>query len=429
MPPERGPRAAIVAAPGSGQGKTWTTAALARRCAREGLRVRVLKTGPDFIDAAILQRASGSPVHSLDLWMCGEDECARRLADAARAADVLLVEGAMGLFDGQPSTADLARRFGLPVLLVVDAGAMAETFGAVVLGLTRYDPDLRVAGVLANRVAGPGHAEMLQRSLRDPRGWCGCALGDPTTSLPERHLGLVMPEEIQDLDARIDRAADGLRGFDLELLPRVELVSPAALRVARQLEGVTIAVARDPAFCFVYAANLDLLRELGAELSFFSPRDDARLPEANALYLPGGYPELHADALARNASMRASVKAHIDAGKPALAECGGLMLLARTLSTLDGARHEMVGALDLEVEMQPRLMAIGHYRCALAEGALRGHAFHHSSARGSAPPSERADATYGAAREPVYRRQRLVASYVHWYLPSNPDAAARLLRP
>lgn len=429
MSPERSPRAAMVAAPGSGQGKTWTTAALARRCAREGRRVRVFKTGPDFIDAAILERAAGSPVHTLDLWMAGEDECARRLGEAARTADVVLVEGAMGLFDGQPSTAQLARHFGLPVLLVVDAAAMAQTFGAVVLGLTSYDPELRFAGVFANRVAGPGHAEMLMHSLRDPTCWSGAALGDAATSLPERHLGLVMPGEIHDLDARIDRAANGLLSFDVDRLPRIDLRAPAAPRVAPLLQGVQVAVARDPAFCFVYPANLDLLRELGAELRFFSPLDDARIPDADALYLPGGYPELHAAALAHNAGMQTSLRAHVDRGKPTLAECGGLMLLARGLRTLDGTRHEMVGVLDLEVEMQSRLVAIGHYGCDLAEGALRGHAFHHSSAHGSAPHGELATSVYGASREPVYRRERLVASYVHWYLPSNPEAAARLFRP
>jgi cobyrinic acid a,c-diamide synthase len=429
MPREHRARACVITAPGSGHGKTWLTAALARRCAREGRRVRVLKTGSDFIDPAILARAAGSPVHTLDLWMGGEHECERQLGDAAREADIVLVEGVMGLFDGLPSTADLAQRFGLAVLLVVDASAMAQTFGAVVHGLVDYCPDLHFVGALANRVAGAGHAEMLADSLRDRRTWCGAIFSDDRTTLPERHLGLVMPEEVCDLDARIERAADALLGFDLERLPVCDFTAVAAPRLAPELRGVRIAVARDAAFCFVYPANLDLLRELGAELRFFSPRDDQQLPEADALYLPGGYPELHASALSQNATMCQSICSHIDQKKPVLAECGGLMLLARALRTLDGSDHEMVGSLDLEIEMQPQLAAIGHYACELAEGPLRGHAFHHSIARGPAFHSELATSPHGGCPEPVYRRERLVASYVHWYLPSNPEAAVRLFAP
>ena len=431
MRSEQPARICVVTAPGSGHGKTWVTAALARRCAREGRSVRVLKIGPDFIDPAVLARACSSPVYTLDPWMAGELECEHQLGQAARAAEVVLVEGMMGLFDGNPSTADMAQRYELPALLVIDANAMAQTFGAVVHGLVHYRPELRVMGTLANRVAGPGHAQMLVDSLNDKRLWCGAISQDENTSLPERHLGLVMPDEVADLDARIERAADGLKDFDFERLPqhKLDLEPTVAPKLTPALRGVRIAVASDAAFCFIYPANLDLLRTLGAEIRFFSPLDDRRVPEADALYLPGGYPELHASALSENVTMRESIRSHIDQKKPALAECGGLMLLARSIRALDGSCHDMVGSLDLEIEMQPQLASIGHYACELSEGVLRGHAFHHSTAQGIESQSELATSPHGGRPQPVYRRERLVASYVHWYLPSNPEAAARLFAP
>ncbi|HEX7479042.1 MAG TPA: cobyrinate a,c-diamide synthase [Polyangiales bacterium] len=422
-------RACIVAAPSSGQGKTWITAALARKWARAGQRVRVFKTGPDFIDPEILTRASGGAVHTLDLWMAGDEQCAQQLSEAARNSDVVLVEGVMGLFDGTPSTADLAQRFGLAVLLVVDASAMAQTFGAVVHGLMDYRPELRFAGVVANRVAGAGHAEMLLGSLRDRTAWHGAIGNDATTTLPERDLGLVMPSEIDDLDAKLERAADSVVSIDLDRFPRLELPELAPAKLTATLRGVRIAVARDAAFCFAYPANLELLRTLGAELRFFSPCDDREIPEADALYLPGGYPELHVQALAQNTSMRTALRAHIAANKPTLAECGGLMWLARGLRTRDGVRHEMAGVLDLEVEMQAKLVSIGHYECAFDEGSLRGHAYHYSQARGGAFVAESATSPHGGRAEPVYRQRRLVASYVHWYLPSNPALATQLFTP
>jgi cobyrinic acid a,c-diamide synthase len=426
MRAEQHARVCIIAAPGSGHGKTWVTAALARRCVREGRSVRILKIGPDFIDPAVLSRACRAPVYTLDPWMAGELDCEHQLGQAARAAEVVLVEGMMGLFDGSPSTADIAQRYGLPALLVIDANAMAQTFGAVVHGLVHYRPELQVMGTLANRVAGPGHAEMLVDSLSDKRLWCGAILQDKTTSLPERHLGLVMPDEVADLEARIERAADALKDFDFERLPQRELEPTVVPKLTPTLRGIRVAVARDTAFCFVYPANLDLLRALGAELCFFSPCSDPQVPEADALYLPGGYPELHARELSANGSMLASIREHIHQNKPTLAECGGLMLLARSLGTLDGTRHAMAGVLELDIDMQSQLVSIGHYACTLAEGALRGHAFHHSRARGPADRAELASSQHGGRAESVYRKRRLVASYVHWYLPSHPEAATRL---
>ncbi|MES2955886.1 MAG: cobyrinate a,c-diamide synthase, partial [Pseudomonadota bacterium] len=301
--------AILVAAPASGQGKTTVACALARLHTRQGRRVRVFKCGPDFLDPYWLALASGAAVHQLDLWMTGEADCAQRLHAAAREADLIIVEGVMGLFDGQPSAADLAQRFDLPLLTVIDASAMAGTFGALAWGLQTYRTGLRFAGVLANRVASSGHAAMLEESLRDAAQWQGALMRSEAFSLPERHLGLVMSAEMDDAMARLDAAADALAGTKLGQMDAhalqawaVNFAAPAdaASATPELLQGLTIAVARDAAFCFLYAANLHCLQAMGARLVFFSPLADAALPDCDALWLPGGYPELHAATLAAN---------------------------------------------------------------------------------------------------------------------------------
>ena len=321
--------ALLISAPASGQGKTTVTAALARFHANLGRRVRVFKVGPDFLDPMILERASGTPVYQLDLWMGGEAHCRQLLYEAAGAADLILVEGVMGLFDGNPSSADLAVRFGLPVLAIIDANAMAQTFGAVAHGLANYRTGLPFAGVLANRVANTGHAEMLQTSVPAAICYQGTLYRYPDFALPERHLGLVQAHELADLDQRLDGLAAAVAETQLAALPEaVELVNVQPVDVQPLLAGVRIAVARDLAFSFVYPANLDLLRAMGAELRFFSPLQDSTLPEADSLYLPGGYPELHLEALEQNRAMRDSIRAHQSAGKPSVAECGGMLYLS-----------------------------------------------------------------------------------------------------
>ncbi len=200
--------ALLVSAPASGQGKTSVTAALARWHRRHGRRVRVFKTGPDFLDPMVLERASGAPVQQLDLWMCGEDDVRARLHAAAGEADLILVEGVMGLFDGEPSSADLAQRLGLPVLAVIDGSAMAQTFGALATGLARYRDGLALYGVAANRVGSDYHAGLLGKSLPDDLQWLGALPRGDAMTLPERHLGLVAAGELEDLDARLDALAD-----------------------------------------------------------------------------------------------------------------------------------------------------------------------------------------------------------------------------
>ncbi len=423
--------ALLIAAPASGQGKTTVTAALARLHARQGKRVRVFKCGPDFLDPMVLARASGRPVYQLDLWMVGEEESRRLLWEAAGEADLILIEGVMGLFDGAPSAADLARRFGVPVLTVIDGSAMAQTFGALAHGLKSFQPDLPFAGVLANRVGSTRHGEILRDSLPESIRWYGALPRSVDMELPSRHLGLVQAEELADLDARLDAAADALaQSAETELPPAVSFAAPTRVSLAPLLAGVRIGVARDAAFAFLYQANLDLLQALGAELLFFSPLRFARLPAVDSLYLPGGYPELHLRALSRNGPMAEAIRAHHAAGKPILAECGGMLYLLDGLTDRGDERAEMLGLLPGEARMQQRLSALALQEVELPEGRLRGHTFHHSMLESPLQPLARGECpNYKRTAEAVYRSGRLTASYIHFYLPSDPLAAAALLRP
>lgn len=423
--------ALLITAPASGQGKTTTTAALARYHRNQGRRVRVFKTGPDFLDPMILERASGNPVYQLDLWMVGEAHCRQLLWEAAADADLILVEGVMGLFDGQPSSADLAVKFGLPVLAVIDAGAMAQTFGAVAYGLAHYREDLVCAGVAANMVAGERHSAMLAESLPEGLRLWASLPRDAGIALPDRHLGLVQAVEIIDIEKRLDYLADVWMKHGFTNLPDAITFDPVnTTPLLPLLEGVCIAVARDAAFSFLYQANLDLLTTLGAELVFFSPLRDAALPQADSLYLPGGYPELHGAQLAANHGMIESVRAHHVAGKPIVAECGGMLYLLESLTGVQGHREDMAGLLPGHAAMQKRFTALALQQVVLPEGILRGHTFHHSLMTTSLTPMALGQCPNGGKTgEAVYRDGKLAASYIHFYLPSSPTAAARLFQP
>ncbi|MBB3104269.1 cobyrinate a,c-diamide synthase [Azomonas macrocytogenes] len=423
--------ALLIAAPASGQGKTTVTAALARLHARQGKRVRVFKCGPDFLDPMLLACASGQPVYQVDLWMVGVEESRRLLWEAAAAADLILIEGVMGLFDGAPSAADLARHFGVPVLAVIDTSAMAQTFAALAHGLATFQEGLPFAGVLANRTGGSRHAELLRESLPPTLPWYGSLPRSAEIELPSRHLGLVQAQELADLEQRLDRAADALASSaDARLPAMVQFDAPVPTPANTPLQGLRIGVARDAAFAFLYQANLDLLRSLGTSLHFFSPLRDPCLPAVDSLYLPGGYPELHLPELAANQPLAQAIRAHHAANKPILAECGGMLYLLDALTDHQGQRTELLGLLPGEACMQPRLTALALQAVELPEGRLRGHTFHHSRLETGLQPLARAECPNGrGTAEAVYRQGRLTATYIHLYLPANPQAAAALLAP
>ncbi len=425
--------ALLVAAPASGQGKTTVTAALARLHTRQGRRVRVFKCGPDFLDPQIHAMASGAPCENIDFRMCGEADARWRLGRAAQGADLILVEGVMGLHDGEPSAAALARRLGIPMLLVLDASAMAGSFGAVAWGLKHYRADrgegAPISAVLANRVGSAYHAQLCRDTLPEDIAWYGALARDEAAALPERHLGLLPAGEIADLAARIERMADALAATPAAALPpAVTFAVPPPSTLPTLLAGQTIAVARDPAFCFLYPANLECLEALGARLQFFSPLADATLPACDAVWLPGGYPELHGPALAANQGMRDSLAAHVAAGKPLLAECGGMMACFEQLHTVEGGCHAGFGLLPGATRMQKKLAGLGLLAAELPEGRLQGHTFHYSLCETPLAPLAHAQKTSGTAGEAIYRHGRLTASYMHFYFPSNPEATARLFR-
>ncbi|TDP71190.1 hydrogenobyrinic acid a,c-diamide synthase (glutamine-hydrolysing) /cobyrinate a,c-diamide synthase [Roseateles toxinivorans] len=423
----------MISAPASGQGKTSITAAIARWHARQGQRVRVFKTGPDFIDPMILARASGQAVYQLDLFMGGLEHCRRLLHQASLEADLILVEGVMGLFDGVPSSADLAAAFGLPVLTVIDASAMAQTFAALATGLARFRPDVRVCGVVANRVGSDGHARMVGEALPADLPLVAALKRQPELSLPERHLGLVQAMELPGLDAQLDAWADiwgqalstgANPGFEFETvaLQAVDMPPPKPL-----LQGRRIAIAQDAAFSFIYPANLDCLRALGAELLFFSPLAGEALPDCDAVWLPGGYPELHAATLAANDGLKAALRTHHSQGRPLLAECGGLLSLLDGLQDVQGRRHAMWALLPGEAQMQKRVAALGLQAVSYPDGELRGHSFHYSTLQTPLAPIARgSNPNGGSTQEAVYRVGSLTASYIHHYFPSQPEAAAAL---
>lgn len=418
--------ALFIAAPASRQGKTTVTAALARFHRRQGRRVRVFKTGPDFIDPRFLHAASGSRVFNLDCWMVGVAESRALLYRAARSADLILVEGSMGLYDGEPSAADLAREFGIPVAAVIDASAMAQTFGAVAHGLRTYR-DVPFAGVIANRVASPNHARMLAQSLPSDIPLLA-SLPRAARSFPERHLGLVQAEELSDLQENLNELADVVAQSGFVALPAAVAFAPAQTARPSRLPGRPIlAVARDAAFSFIYPANILCLCAMGVRLRFFSPLADEPVPVADALYMPGGYPELHAARLAVNTQWLASVREFARADRPIYAECGGMMALFDTLRTIDGVEHPMAGLLPGKVAMRGKLAAIGLQALTLGQGTLRGHTFHYSELETSLSPALTCMPHRYGKGEAVYRSGAITASYLHAYFPSNPAAAGALL--
>lgn len=431
--------AIFISAPASGQGKTTITAALARLHTKQGRRVIVFKTGPDFLDPTILERASGNPVYQLDIWMGSDAHCRELLFNAAQKADLILIEGVMGLFDGNPSSADLAMLFNIPVLAVINAASMAQTFAALAHGLATYNKNLLFAGVIANRVASANHAELIAESLPEGMRYYGALPRDPEIELPSRHLGLVSADEIDDLEKRIDLAANKLLESGLELLPdevlfeleiKAELNDISVENSEYSLSGLKISIAQDQAFSFIYRANIECLESLGAEINYFSPINDVQIPDSDSIYFPGGYPELHLNSLSKNLSMINSIKKHHANNKPIVAECGGMLYLLESLTDKSGNKADMAGLLQGSAVMQQKLANLGMHKMELPEGEIRGHTFHHSKMETDMLPITMTSSSRKKGRgEAVYRHDRLHATYLHMYFPSNPSACAKLFRP
>ena len=412
-------RAVLVSAPASGQGKTLVTAALARAWRKQGLRVQAFKCGPDFLDPMILELATGHPVYQLDFTMCGETDCQVQLYKAAQQADLIIIEGVMGLYDGTPSSADIATRFDVPVLITIDAGGMAQTFGAVASGLLNFNPKLKSAGTFANKVGSQGHADLLRSSLPTGITWFGALQKNPQFALPERHLGLFRACEIDNLDDIIEAAANALM-TDLPLPPMVSFSQPVKQIYPQLLASKTIAIAKDDAFCFIYQANLDWLIEMGATLTYFSPLHDTALPEADAYWLPGGYPELHLSEISTNTAMKNALQQAAIAHKPILAECGGMMALSASING-----KPAFNVLPGNSLIHDKLQGLGAIKVTLADGEIGSHTFHYGSFATPLTPSYMAKTRFGKT-ENIYQHGSITASFLHFYFASNPQVAARL---
>lgn len=428
--------ALFLTAPASNQGKTTITAALARYFTLQGKCVRVFKTGPDYLDPQILAQASQQPVEQLDIWMAGEDYCQDKLYQAALEADLILVEGAMGMFDGEPSSADLAACFGLPMAIVMDVKGMAQTAAALATGLANFRQDVSVAGLIANRCGSERHAQLIRDALPSDLPLLASLKRDEEVTLPERHLGLVQAHEVShELEEKFQAAVTWLESSEdnaLLSLPKAVAFSPSGNSlsthsVTQSLQGKTIAIAKDEAFSFIYDANLVTLTSLGANYVFFSPLHDQDLPVADALWLPGGYPELHAQALAKNQSMLAAIQAFFQLGKGILAECGGMLYSLESLTDLEENTYPMLGILSGQGAMRGKRGCQGMQTAVLPQGEVRAHAHHRSrSANTPTPVAHGRRQRHPAPGEAIYQTRGLTASYLHLFFPSNPEAIAHV---
>jgi cobyrinic acid a,c-diamide synthase len=435
-----GPRV-VIAGTHSGVGKTTVATGLMAALRRRGDRVAPAKVGPDFIDPGYHALATGRVPRNLDGWICGEDRVAPLAAKAADGADMLVVEGVMGLFDGaaEPgapaSTAHVARLLDAPVVLVVDASAMSGSVAALVHGYTTFDPSLRIAGVVLNRVGSPGHETMLRDALA-PLGVpvLGTLARADELAWRDRHLGLVPVVEQPDaVEKSLELLADAVdASCDLDAISAVARAAPRRIvdeaPAARPTATARVAVAGGPAFGFTYPDNLELLEQAGAELVPFDPRADAALPgDVDAVYAGGGFPEVFVEELAANGPLLADVYDRVSSGLVTWAECGGLLWLSRSL---DG--HALCGAIDAEGHMGDRL-TLGYRRAragvdtpiAPAGAELRGHEFHYSSLE---PPGDALTMSGRSGEQRAgFASPRLLASYLHLHLAADPRIAERFV--
>lgn len=439
----------LVSAPSSNTGKTTFACGLMRALMRRGLRVQACKSGPDYIDPMFHTHVVGAPSRNLDLFFAGGELIRRLVGEGARDADITVVEGAMGFYDGIAASSEasswaLACATEMPVVLVVDARGKARSIAAEILGFLQLEEEHHVAAVVLNRASPmfyPKLKELIEKECGVPV--LGYVPQDASMSLSSRHLGLVAADEVEGLREKLDHVADLLeQSVDLDALVEIAQGAPALSFQREALPGLRlpatprIAVAHDAAFCFYYEDALRLLRRLGAELVSFSPLSDAALPDGvGGLYLGGGYPELHADALEANVSMRASIARSIRDGMPTIAECGGFMYLHETMEDDGGVAHDMVGVIAGRSFKTGKLGRFGYVELtsssdsllANAGEALRAHEFHYwdSTDAGSAfharkPLSNR---TWDCA----HANATLYAGYPHLYLPACPQAAMRFV--
>jgi cobyrinic acid a,c-diamide synthase len=426
----------MIAGTHSGVGKTTVATGIMAALRRRGLRVQGFKVGPDFIDPGFHETATGRPSHNLDGWMLTRETNLDIFASATEDADVAVVEGVMGLFDGKTATslsgttAEMAIWLDTANVLVLDASAMAGSAAAVVHGFDTLAPELGLAAVVCNKVAGPGHYSLLRDAMssRCRPAILGYLPLDKSYSIPERHLGLhraqetLTGERLSGLSEWIESHLD----LDqlLELGSRPDKPAPHPPSYSIKPPQARIGVARDAAFCFYYQRNLDLLRSYGAELIEFSPISDKVLPSGlDGLYLGGGYPELHAGELSSNTSMRSAISQFAEEGAPIYAECGGFMYLTEAIVDSYGQRWPMVGAYPTTARMRPHLAKLGYIEVEYCGSKARGHEFRYSDID---PMPDSICRVYQPAEG--YRVYSVLGSYIHLHFASCPEFAQRFVR-
>ncbi|WP_051963218.1 cobyrinate a,c-diamide synthase [Deinococcus misasensis] len=428
----------VLAAPHSNAGKTTVASAVCAGFKHMGLQVQPFKLGPDYLDPTHLGRAAGVNARNLDSYLLPPERLHALFERGSQHADINVLEGVMGLFDGKSplsdehSTADLARMLKAPVVLVLDASGTARTIAAVALGLKNFTADLEVAGVILNRVGSAKHAELCEMALQQVgiRSF-GFVVNRPSLALPSRHLGLLGAEHHALPEHALQEAFSTL---DLEGLLEVAQSAPAlpsSAAATLPLGKVKLGIAMDEAFRFYYQDALDVLEDLGATLLPFSPLRDAGVPECDGLLLGGGYPEVHARELSENQSMRESIWAFALSGKPVIGECGGLMYLSETLTTLEGEVFEMCKVVPHHTEMTPQL-ALGYREVTFLQDTplgvagtqVRGHEFHFSRLKESPThPAYQTD-----AGPEGYARGNVLASYVHLHYAGFPVLARHFMQ-
>jgi len=432
--------AIVVGGTHSGVGKTTITLGLIGALRRRGLIVQPFKVGPDFIDPLHHEQAAGRPSRNLDGWMLGADVNRRRFAIATADADAAVIEGVMGLFDGSEgksdrgSTAEMAKLLGLPVVLVIDAGAMARSAAAVIHGYVTFDPAVRVAGIILNNVGGEAHASMIRDAVGNTIPIFGALPRAADLVIPERHLGLHLPHEgrqdyIDQVANLIEEHVDVDQLLSITSIPR----RPAPMEASPPKPRVRMGIARDEAFCFYYADNLELLAQAGAELVEFSPIRDPMPSDLDGLYVGGGYPELHAKELAENTGTTIAIRAFAESGGPIYAECGGLMYLAKQLRVGDDV-YPQCGVLPFSTTM-PAPLKLAYVEIETTGGLFgagrnaRGHLFHRSEISDKQPASRcyQLRTSRGDQGEEGYTYRNVLASYIHLHFASDPTLAGALV--
>lgn len=436
-------RGLIIGAPRSGSGKTSVTIGLLRALAHRGSKIRGAKSGPDYIDPGFHEAATGQPGINLDSWAMPPALLDSLASEAAAACELVLVESAMGLFDGIPaetgrsgSAADLARRYGLPVLLVLDASGQSQTAAAVAKGFLSYDPDVEIAGVVLNRLGSERHRQLAAAAI-EAIGLpvVGAILRDPSLALPERHLGLVQASEHADLGSHLDRLADVMeRSIDIDAIVALCRPLPSGLPGgARALPppGQRIAIPSDAAFSFLYRHLATAWRSAGAEILPFSPlRDEAPPDDCDVCWLPGGYPELHAGVLAAASRFRSGMEKFAQT-RPVHGECGGFMVLGEGIEDADGTGHRMLGLLGHSTSFARKKMNLGYREARLladcplgkAGAMVRGHEFHYAQtirAGGDDPLVELADAQGKLLGPGGSRRGNVTGTFFHAIAGGDP---------